>query len=338
MLASLGLGSPALGKQTSGPPLGRYALDGITPTLVLDFAAGYASVPWSVSRASVGSYSENGVISEAAPDVPRYVTVDGARMLLLEGASTRLLGGAAPLAAQSAAVTAQTYTLSFYGTGSVVLSGVASGTVAGLGTTTRRTFEFTPAAGTLTVTPTGEVTYLQLEAGSGATSYIPGGNGVATRAPDIPAVLDVSAMSLASGYTCVAWASVEAVASNYDPVLILDNGDNGNRHSIYWDRPASRLSAAIYAGGGSSQGLYSPGAVPALRQPFKIAFSAGPNYFVGASDGGAGSEDPTVTFVPPQYLRLAANVYSARPARLLLSRVVFYPAMMSDGQLGRLTT
>jgi hypothetical protein len=96
--------------------------------------------------------------------------------LLVEGQATQLaqsgnIGGA--FITQTKTVTAAAHTISFYGTGSVVLSGVHSATVNGTGANVLTSLTFTPSAGSLTMTPSGTVTDGQLELGTVATSRIP---------------------------------------------------------------------------------------------------------------------------------------------------------------------
>jgi hypothetical protein len=73
------------------------------------------------------------------------------------------------------------HTLSFYGTGTVTLSGVATGTLVGTGVNNRVTLTFTPTAGSLILTVVGSVTMGQLETGAYATSYIPTTSTTVTR-------------------------------------------------------------------------------------------------------------------------------------------------------------
>lgn len=105
--------------------------------------------------------------------------------LLIEEQRTRLNTiAAAPTAPEDVTVTATAHTISFYGAGAVDLTGVATETLEGAGADERVTLTFTPTAGTLTLTPSGTVTDLQLEAGSFATSVIRGEGSQVTRAAD----------------------------------------------------------------------------------------------------------------------------------------------------------
>lgn len=90
---------------------------------------------------------------------------------LAEGQRTNYLLNSATLVTQNVTVTAQAYTLSFSGTGTVTLSGAYSGSLVGTGVSNRVQLTFTPTAGTLVVTVSGTCTKGQLEAGIFASSY-----------------------------------------------------------------------------------------------------------------------------------------------------------------------
>lgn len=74
-----------------------------------------------------------------------------------------VLNNTETLATQSVTTRAAKYILSFWGTGSVALSGTYTGTLAGTGADNRVYVEFTATAGTLTLTVTGSVLKAQLE-------------------------------------------------------------------------------------------------------------------------------------------------------------------------------
>lgn len=138
-------------------------------------------------------------------DQPRFDWTNGRRQLALSGAATNLLLNSAAPESQSVAVTAQSYTLSFAGTGSIALSGAASpGPLVGTGAATRVSLSLTPGAGTLTLTMTGDVRLAQLEANAIASPYIATAAAAVARAaetaqlsPMLEALLQRSAATVA---------------------------------------------------------------------------------------------------------------------------------------------
>ena len=119
-------------------------------------------------------------------NVPRIdYTGGGCPHILAEPQRTNIVFPSAVAVTQTRTVSATEYTLSFYGTGSVVLSGTHSATLNGTSVNNRVTLSFTPTAGSLTLTISGTVTNIQLEVGSYATSLIPTSGGTVTRNQDI---------------------------------------------------------------------------------------------------------------------------------------------------------
>jgi hypothetical protein len=144
----------------------------------------------SIARSTTGTYFDSaGVIQTAAINEVRvnYNPITKEFLgVLIENASTNIILNTLSLSTQSVTVANSQYTLSFYGTGTIVLSGVHSATIVGTGAYPNRvTYTFTPTAGTLTLTVTGTVQRAQLELGSVATSYIPTVASQVTRAADI---------------------------------------------------------------------------------------------------------------------------------------------------------
>lgn len=172
------VGGPA-GYQKLGPgPLSRTAGGPSPPSLDLSFMTPGTLPPGvTFTRASGAAtyFDVTGTMQSVSGNTPRWDYDPVTHVLkgfLIEPARTNLLLNSATLGTQSVAVTAQAYTLSFYGTGTITLSGASTaGPLTGTGPT-RVALSFTPTAGTLTLTVTGTVQNAQLEAAAFASSYI----------------------------------------------------------------------------------------------------------------------------------------------------------------------
>ena len=138
------------------------------------------------TRASTATYVDaTGKIRTAGVNEPRIDYSSGQGRLLVEESRTRLNTiAAAPTSPETITAPAVAHTVSFYGTGSVALSGTHTATLTGTGLNQRVTLTFTPTSGGLTLTPSGTVTDLQLEAGVTASSVIRGEASAVTRAAD----------------------------------------------------------------------------------------------------------------------------------------------------------
>lgn len=155
----------------------------VLPVLALDFTTALLDSRITFTRTgNTATYiNSSGTITAINADLPRFdynpSTLVCQGLLIEESRKNIVLNSlinGTNLATQSVTSSAVAYTLSFYGTGSIVLSGTHSATVTGTAAyPTRKTYTFTPTAGTLTLTVSGTVQYAQLEAGAFATSFIP---------------------------------------------------------------------------------------------------------------------------------------------------------------------
>ena len=142
--------------------------------------------------------------------------------LLTEAAGTNLLLNSAALSTQSVTVTAVAHTLSFFGTGTITLSGVSTaGPLVGTGANKSRGAYLHLTAGSLTLTVSGTVSNAQLELASSATtiasSVIPTLGATVTRAADggkITALLSsIPSYSATAGTLYVDWEPIFAPGS-----------------------------------------------------------------------------------------------------------------------------
>lgn len=137
----------------------------------------------------------SGLIESVGLNIPRIDYTNGScPSILVEPQRTNLVFPSATLTTQTRTVTAAANTLSFYGTGTIVLSGVHIATLTGTGANNRVSLTFTPTAGSLILTVTGTVTNAQLELGSYATSYVPTAASTVTRNADIISKTGISSL------------------------------------------------------------------------------------------------------------------------------------------------
>jgi hypothetical protein len=184
------------------------------------------------TRASSGTFvGSDGVLQTATTNEPRFdhnPTTGESLGLLVEEARTNLLLNSATLSTQSVTVAAAANTLSFYGTGTVTLTGVSTaGPLVGTGANNRVSLTFTPTAGVLVLTVSGSVTNAQLEAGAFVTSYIPTTTATVTRAADVASITGSNFSSFYNQTEGTVFAASSVKSSSWTSGVLWDIGSGG---------------------------------------------------------------------------------------------------------------
>ena len=324
-------------------------LSATLPELVLDFAAGVygagggvkpLGVLLSLSRASQGSVIDaNGLLVAVPPHAPRLAhdPATHARLgLLLEPARGNLLAQTATPSSQGVTVTASPHVLSFYGTGSITLSGAHNQTVIGTGAyPTRRVVSFTPSAGTLTLTLSGQIQAPQLEVGGFATSYIPATVPPALRADDNATVALGPWYSSTSG-TLVFSGYVQGASAN-DRIIEIDDGSATTRLSLLWNTVLGKPQFQVWNAGALQAAIAPPGNAVPFGTEFRVAIGFGPDAFAISLNGGEVAADTSGT-VPAgvSTLRLGRAAGGAQGSTITES-LVYYPTRLSNAEVRALS-
>ena len=293
---------------------------------------------WSAVSTSIGVSTSAGyghVI--AATNEPRFdhnTTTQLCKGLLIEESRLNIVFPSNTLTTQTRPVTATPYTLSFYGTGTIVLSGVAVATVTGTGSyPIRTTLTFTPTAGNLVLTVTGSVTQAQLEAGAFPTSYIPTTTGSAVRSVDLCSITG-------SGFTSIYNESehslfVEASTMSYASFGSYGGFDGGvSEQSVVTGFPSPNTAYLYVVDNASTQQV---GISATLNQNNKIATGAKLNSFQVAVNNVLGTEDTSGTMPTATTFKIGRSWNNATITGTYVQFKVF-KKRLTNAKLQSLTT
>jgi len=317
----------------------------LVPRLTLNFLAGAPldsriTFTRSTTATFVGS---DGLIQSSAINAPRfdYDPVSLAlRGLLIEEQRVNLLLNSdilgTDLITQSVTVTAQSYTLSFYGTGTITLSGAAVQIVTGTGAyPSRRTLTFTPTAGVLICTVTGTVQFAQLEAGTFVTSFIPTAASTVTRAPDVAVITGTNFSSWynqSEGTMVAFYNTTTAVVPLSLGAFSVSDTTTNERMQIRRNNVNTNASFVVFDGGVQQ---YNQN-VAAASGPYRGALAYRSGNYIGANNGtlaaATGGTTPTVT---------QAEIGFAQGNGYLnghLSSITYYATRLSNAQLQAITS
>jgi len=226
------------------PNLGDFSSNG-TYTLVTTISSSSQKEIYFRSNLFIGSI-DNVSVKEVidVTNIPRIDYTGGVGHILLEGQATQLYENTETLGTQDNTTTAQDYSVSFYGTGTVTLSGAYTGTLAGIGVNERVSLKFTSTAATLTSTVSGTVTKGQLEVGD-VSSYIPNTTGTATRLAE---TLSRGGLSgLINSEAGVLYVNFSALNDDLSQRYItLNDGSDSNYIVIRFYNISNKISAFLY--------------------------------------------------------------------------------------------
>jgi hypothetical protein len=318
---------------------------GPVPSLVFDFAGTRTLDPRiTFTRSSTATYTNSsGVLTSAAIDVPRFTynpTTLQSLGLYVEESSTNILLNSlldgTNLNTQTVTTTATPYTLSFYGTGTIVLAGTNISTQIGTGAyPSRKIFTFTPTAGALTLTVTGTVQYAQLETGSKATSFIPTAGSQVTRALDNPRI---TGSNFSSWYNASqGTAFIDAIFGNTSGAATGFVFYNTSTTNDYWQVLAIGSNQA----GGKVSGSYVSLNIgqPQLNTSAKVAFAVSNGTWAASVNGG--NAVTTSANIPQSINSLYLGTSNQGNFYLLngtISKFTYYSTALTSDQLKSLTT
>jgi hypothetical protein len=317
-------------------------VDGATPA---NNYRGKASSKLTFTRASSAwRFNSAGLLESVASDVMRidYDPVTKAkRGLLMEVNRTNLLLNSDALSTQSVTVTAAAHTLSFYGTGTVTLSGASTaGPLTGSAYPNRSSLTFTPSAGTLTLTVSGSVQFAQLELGAIPSSYIPTAGATVTRAAEVCKILTSAFPATTTGPYTLFCKGIWPLNNASDVTRVMYSLNNGSfNESRYIGRNVSAQSSPANIVGGASNVSFTPASVTPLAA-FKLAVRHQLNDINFAVSGALPSAADTVCAVPlaPTQLNIG-NLGDGNTSHFhgWIQQIAVIPTALVDAQLQAVT-
>jgi hypothetical protein len=294
------------------------------------------------TRASSGTYVDSaGVLQTAATDVPRFdhnPTTGESLGLLVEEQRTNLLLNSATLSTQLVTVAAAANTLSFYGTGTVTLTGVSTaGPLVGTGANDRVSLTFTPIVGVLVLTVSGSVTNAQLEAGAFPTSYIPTTTAAVTRSADVASITGSAFSSWyrqdEGTFLGEAVATGTATDSAGTPIGLAAITDGTNAERI---RFGASATSTIWVDGNTIQANLSSGTL-ATGALFKLAASYAVDNFALSRNAGSVQTDTSGTLPTVTQMEIGRSIVNGGFYAGTIRRLTFWPARLPNATLQQLT-
>lgn len=310
---------------------GTRTFTAATTTLTLGSTSGAGTV--HIRRTpSISSY----VATAGAPvyDLPYQWNAAGVSRLRLEEARQNILLNSTTLATQSVTVTAQVYTLSFFGTGTVTLSGASTaGPLVGTSDSEPVELTFTPTAGTLTLTVSGTVSMANLEAGNKRTSWVPTYGAARTRQADNISIA-TSQFPLGSEFTVFVDFEADDVAVTNQTVVALVSATLNDYAYLYQNSGTPIIRTR--SGGGSTfdTSLTSHPLTAGVRR--QITFRIKTGAVAASVDGSSVAAGQSMTAVAPTgitTLSLGSWFSSSRLESGHIRRLAVIPTAASNAEI-----
>ena len=294
------------------------------------------------TRASSGTFvGSDGLIKSATTNEARFdhnPTTGESLGLLVEEARTNVLLNSATLSTQSVTVAAAANTLSFYGTGTVTLTGVSTaGPLVGTGANNRVSLTFTPTVGVLILTVSGSVTNAQLEAGAFPTSYIPTAAATVTRAADVASITGSNFSSWYNQTEGTVFADAtknSSGTSGFPRIAQISDSTNNNAITIIWAESISRLYGAINTGGVTQADVGNNSVAQAA--PHKTALAVKINDFAISNDGLNAVTDASGSMPLVDRLFIGKDV-GASSLGGTIKRLTYWPTRLGNTTLQQIT-
>lgn len=305
-----------------------------TVTLV---AREFLVAPATFTRAGATGtrFNANVALEVMGANVPRF---DFGRDLIYRGQLSELsrinlfLNSGAPVT-QGITLPAAVHTVSFWGTGSVTLSGAATGTLNGTGALNRVTLTFTPSAGVVTFTLAGAVEWPQVEAGPYASSYTPTGGAATTRDADVATISGAAFASiwnpLAGSMLSVTRKMADETASLFPRIWDANDGTTNNRLSGFYATAANTVGIGPVLGG-VSVGTASASIVETARSAVGMSWDAA-NLSIAVN--GAAPVNAAATGLPTVNQLHIGHFLTGSQLGGWIERLIYVPRRMSPNEL-----
>ena len=280
-----------------------------------------------------------GVRESIAANAPRitYLSAGSCPVLSIEHATENLYLNSDTLVTQDITTVADTYTVSFEGTGTITFSGSYSGSLVGGGDGpfNRVSKTFIATAGTLTSTVTGSVNYAQAENLDYASSYIATAGTSVTRVAD--AITGAGSQALFSSVNSAGCLYAEIAAHSDDGTdRFISISDGSNANAIRLGFSGSNIFADIKVANIAQATLFNAETVTDYN---KVAFKWNENDFALWINGTEVGTDNSGSILPASTLNEIK--FSRGDGGSLFygkTKALYVPEVLTDDELEALTT